>query len=59
MKTTYQKPTTETIFLNVQQMVCASPGSTPTAGGTTNDENTLLSREMPSFNAWGNDEEEE
>ena len=58
MKTTYQKPTTETILLNVHQMVCASPGDKPTVGGTTNQESDLLSREAPCFNVWGDDDEE-
>lgn len=59
MKTTYQKPSTEMIFLNVQQIVCASPTGTPTVSGKTSDETILLSREMPSFNAWGDDDDEE
>ena len=58
MKTTYQKPTTEMILLNVQHTLCAGSDK-PTVGGTTNNVDDLLSRETPSFNVWGDDEEEE
>lgn len=66
MKTTYQKPTTEMIILNVQQMVCASGegsllgnGATPNNldlgdAGKTNETGNNLSR----FNVWGDDDEE-
>ena len=58
MKTTYQKPTTEMILLNVQQMVCASDKPALDTSGTTSDVSDLLSREAPSFSVWGDDDEE-
>ena len=59
MKTTYQKPTTEILTLNVQQMVCTSPGGTPPVGGTTNNEEDLLSRRAHKVNVWEDENEEE
>jgi len=54
---TYQKPTTEMIILNAQQMVCASGTETISTEKTVDQISDLQSRR--SFNVWGDDEEEE
>lgn len=53
---TYQKPTTEMIILNVQQLVCAS-GTETISPETVEKIEDLQSRR--NFNVWGDDEEEE
>ena len=53
---TYQKPTTEMIILNVQQLVCAS-GTETISTETVDQISDLQSRR--NFNVWGDDEEEE
>ena len=57
MKTTYQKPTTEMIFLNVQQMVCVSGEEKETLSTTetVDDISSLQSRRQ---SIWGDDDED-
>ena len=59
MKTMYQKPNTEVIFVTVQQMIAASKelvdGFKMDEAPTTNETSGNLSR---NFNPWGDDEEE-
>ena len=55
MKTTYQKPTTEILILNVQQMVCTSPGQESISNESVDKIEDLQSRR--SFSSWDDDEE--
>ncbi len=57
MKTIYQKPTTETIILNVQQMVCVSGEEKENLSTTETVEEISDLQSRRSFGLWDDDEE--
>ena len=55
-KKAYIQPTMAESTLSMEQLICASPGATPQVGGTTDQEEDLLSREVNLRGIWGDDE---
>ena len=55
MKKQYIQPETTMVVVAIRKMVCASPNSNPQVGGTTSNEEDLLSREFRQRSVWDED----